>query len=437
VDRTQFPTVESHGRGMKLLVIVPSRERGGAEGYALKIATAAVNKWEVHAAIPEDEGTAPWIADFRAQGITCHPFQIPPGHFLAMKEEPQWKNVVFPQDGMVLRALHALERNIRMLKEVARAIVQVIKTIVVLARVKPDVVLLDICWGTFGMGILLGCGLLKQPTAVVFQLYPFPFSFRRSKSNAYRWARTRSQKWIAVSENNRKLISDSFHARSDEILLIYNGVMSNPLGSEPTAGGDGSLRRAVRREMELPETALLILTVGRLERQKGYDYLIPAIAHITREFEDVWFVWVGEGQQRDNLLRQLEDYRVRDRVKVLGRRSDVPRLMKSADLFVFPTRYEGHPFALLEAMAHGLPIVASDASGIPEIVEDRIHGVLSKEGDSCDLLEALRWALKHPRQMHEMAGKAKERVLEFSEDKMVKQTLQVLWKLGNSRKRGN
>jgi glycosyltransferase involved in cell wall biosynthesis len=422
---------------MRLLVIVPSRERGGAEGYALKIATAAVNEWEVHAAIPEDEGTASLIADFKAEGITCHPFQIPPGHFLAMKEEPQWKNVAFPQDGAVLRGLHGLERSIRRLKEVTRAIVQVTRTVIVLFRVKPDVVLLDICWGTFGMGILLGCGLLKRPTVVVFQLYPFPFSFRRSKSDAYRWARRRSQKWIAVSENNRKLICDSFHARPDEILLIYNGVKSNPLWSEPTAGGDGSLRRAVRREMGLPETALLILTVGRLERQKGYDYLIPAIPHVAREFEDVWFVWVGQGQQRDSLLKQLKDYRIVERVKLLGQRSDVSRLMKSADLFVFPTRYEGHPFSLLEAMAHGLPVVTSGASGIPEIVEDRVHGVLFREGDSCDLLEALRWALEHPSQMHEMAGKARERALEFSEDKMVEQTLQVLWKLGNTRNRGN
>jgi glycosyltransferase involved in cell wall biosynthesis len=189
--------------------------------------------------------------------------------------------------------------------------------------------------------------------------------------------------------------------------------------------------------MELPETARIILTVGRLEQQKGYDYLIPAIPHIVREFEDVWFIWVGEGQERDNLIKQLKDYRIAERVRLLGQRSDVPRLMKSADLFIFPTRYEGHPFSLLEAMAHGLPVVTSSASGIPEIVETGVHGVLFREGDSCDLLEALRWALKHPSQMHEMAGKAKDRVLEFSEDRMVEQTLQVLSKLGNTFHREN
>jgi glycosyltransferase involved in cell wall biosynthesis len=84
-------------------------------------------------------------------------------------------------------------------------------------------------------------------------------------------------------------------------------------------------------------------------------------------------------------------------------------------------------------MAHGLRVVTSNASGIPEIVEDTVHGVLSRKGDSCDLLEALRRALEHPSQMQEMARKAKERVLELPEDKMVEQTLQVLRKLGNTR----
>jgi glycosyltransferase involved in cell wall biosynthesis len=417
---------------MRLLVIIPSRERGGAEEYALKVATAAARQWEVHAAVPTTKGTESLIADFKARGIACHLLDITEKHFLATKEEPLWKTVRYLHDGPVLRSVSAFERSLRTFKEGSRAIGQVVRTLSLLVRVRPDVILLDICWGTFGMGILLGCGLLRIPTAVVFQLYPFPFSFRKLRTNAYRWARARNQKWITVSENNRKLICDSFQARLEEILRIYNGVEVSPPQPEFEAEGNGSFRREVRWELGLPETARLALTVGRLERQKGYDLLIPAIPHIGKEFEDVWFVWVGEGQQRDILLRQLKDYRITERVKLLGRRSDVQRLMRSADLFVFPTRYEGNPFSLLEAMAHGLPIVTSNASGIPEIVQDGLHGVLFREGDSCDLLEALRWALGHPSQMQEMARKASERVLEFSEDKMVEQTLQVLQQLGNA-----
>src|SRR3989304_6952115 len=181
---------------MRLLVMVPSRERGGAERYALKIATAAAKQWEVHAAIPNTRGTESLIADFKATGIPCHPFRIPESHFLAMKDEPLWKNISFTQDGPVLRRLHALERSVRRLKEISQATVQIIRTVFLLVRIRPDVVVLTICWATFGIGMVLACGLLKIPTGVVFQLYPFPFVFHRLKRGAYRWARGRNQKWI-------------------------------------------------------------------------------------------------------------------------------------------------------------------------------------------------------------------------------------------------
>lgn len=288
-------------------------------------------------------------------------------------------------------------------------------------------------WSTFGIGIILACGLLKIPTAIVFQLYPFPFVFHRLKRSAYRWARARNQRWIAVSENNRKLISDSFQARPNEILRIYNGVKESSLSSDTDPLRHNELRRHVRRELGLSETTRLLLTVARLDEQKGYDYLIPAIPHITKEFEDVRFVWVGEGEQKESLVEKLSRYCVLDKVLLLGYRSDVPRLMKSADLFVFPTHYEGHPFTLLEAMVNGLPIVTSDASGIPELVEDKIHSVLSRAGDSCDLLEALRWALRHPERMQDMARNARRRVRDFTEERMVSETLAVLDTLSGAR----
>jgi glycosyltransferase involved in cell wall biosynthesis len=420
---------------MKFLLIIPTRGRGGAEEYALKIAAAAAKQWEVHAAIPETRGTESLIADFRAKGIACHRFRIPEAHFLAMKDEPLWKNISFTQDGFVLRKLHALEKGVRRLKEMIQAIVQITRTVLLLIHIRPDVILLDICWSTFGIGIILACGLLKIPTAVVFQLYPFPFVFHRLKRSAYRWARERNQKWIAVSENNRKLISDSFQARPDEIIRIYNGVKeSSPLPDSDLLRHDG-LRKEVRRELGLPETTRLLLTVARLDEQKGYDYLIPVIPHITKEFEDARFVWVGEGEQKGFLVEKLRRYCVLDTVLLLGYRSDVPRLMKSADLFVFPTHYEGHPFTVLEAMANNLPVVTSDASGIPELVEDKIHGVSSRAGDSCDLLEALRWALRNPERMQAMARNARKRVGDFTEEQMVGETLAVLQTLGRSSNR--
>jgi glycosyltransferase involved in cell wall biosynthesis len=215
------------------------------------------------------------------------------------------------------------------------------------------------------------------------------------------------------------------------VLCIYNGIKVKPTSINCTNEDITTLRRQVREELGVDETSQLALTVGRLNSQKGYNELVQVIPHLIKEFPDVKFVWVGDGELREDLINKVREYGIEDKVLFLGYRSDVPRLLKSADLFVFPTHYEGQPFALLEAMGHGLPIVTSDASGIPELIENRVHGLLFRTGDSCDLSEALRWALMHSDSMKEMARNAQQRVQEFSEERMVKETLGVLKKLAD------
>jgi len=418
---------------MKLLLIVPSRDRGGAEHYSLEIAKGALERgWEVHAAVPQMKGTESLIGDFKADGIIHHPLDIPERHFLAMKEEPLWKNETFPQTGMVLRRMRALERSVRVLREGSQAVVQFVRTLSLLLQVRPDVVLVNICWATFGMGIILACGFSGTPTAVVFHSYPFRFSFRNSKVKAYNWARARKQKWITVSEGSRRLICGSFQVKPEEVLRIYNGIKQPPILEESNREGDSALRTQVRRELGVAETARLLLTVARLDSNKGHDDLIQTIPHIVREFHDVRFVWVGEGEQRDSLIEKCKEYRVLEDVLLLGYRSDVSRLVRSADLFVLPTRFEGLPFTLLEAMVHGLPVVASDAGGISEVIENGVHGLTVRVGDSCDLLEAIRWALRYPERMKEMARSARRRVLDFSEERMINEVLEVLRELSEA-----
>ena len=139
------------------------------------------------------------------------------------------------------------------------------------------------------------------------------------------------------------------------------------------------------------------------------------------------FIWVGDGDLRGTLESQLNEYQVTDKVFLLGYRSDVSRLLQASDLFIFPTHFEGgQSFAIAEAMAAGLPIITSDASGIPEVIHHRVHGVVFRTGDSCDLLESVRWALNHPGEMKHMADNAYERAQDFTEEKMLQNYLE-LW----------
>lgn len=400
---------------MKLLVIFPSTQRGGVEEYSLKIASAACHeKWEVHGAFPETAGTASLIKDFTEKEITYHPLEI------AEVSIPSWEEISEKNLG-ILSILPSL--IVPRLQFDLSKLPHFLRSLLLLLQIQPDVVMINLPWPDYGMGSILACGLLKIPTLVVFQLIPAPLSLSNIKQKLYTWARKRKQEWLGVSQNNCQFICESFKIPIDELHCIYNGAKEFTYKKPENLI---ELRTQVRQELGLSATSKIALTVARLSSQKGYDYLIPTIPHLCKEFPELKFVWVGDGEQREFLVNLVKEYGVHDRVLFLGHRSDVPRLLQGADLFVFPTHYEGQPFAVLEAMGYGLPVIASATNGIPEVIENHVHGLLTRTGDSCDLLEAIRWALRNPQAMEAMAKKSQLRVQDFSEEKMIQETLALL-----------
>jgi glycosyltransferase involved in cell wall biosynthesis len=381
---------------MRLLITSPSPDRGGVEEYALTIAIAAMQiGWTVHVAFPKTPETASLVEDFTQQGVRYHPLQ----HYS-------------PQAGRIERISNVVRR---LFQSVALSI-----------EVRPNIAMLNLASPFQGLDQLLVCGILHIPTAVVFHSIRFRFNFSALKLKLYAWVREIDQQWITVSQNNRKLLCQSFQIPEKQMRCIYNGVKPAPPLREDLA----TLRDRVRQEFGLPPNSRLLMTVGRLDLEKGYGDLIPVIPAIVQVYPEVRFLWVGEGDCRNALMAQVRSYGVEDKVLFLGYRRDVSRLLRSADLFVFPTHFEGMPLALLEAMAHYVPVVASDIESIREIVEHQKQGLLFKMGDRNALHQTLAWALQHPEQMHQLAQNAKRRVQEFSEDKMVKETLQLLLELG-------
>jgi glycosyltransferase involved in cell wall biosynthesis len=380
---------------MKLLQIFPTTVRGGNEEYALTLAASAIERgWDVSAAFPKTAGTLSLIEDFQHKGVRYFSFSI-----AELPREQETKG-----------------RDLR----------RWLQTTGLLFLHKPDVVFFNLPWPDICFGPLLACGCLNIPTVVVFQLVPYAFSFRPQKLALYSWLRARCQQWIAVSENNRQLLSQSFHVPEHQILRIYNGA-ALPFSSDTEKNGARqNIRSQVRRELGLSPSSLLLLTVGRLHPQKGYSDLIPVIPHICRDFPETHFLWVGEGPQKNVLQNMIDSYHIDRHITFLGQRSDVPRLLQAADLFIFPTHSEGLSFSLIEAMAHRLPILASDASSNPELIEHQVHGLLFRKGDSCDLLEHLRWVLRHPEDMAAMANASYRRSQDFQQAAMLEQTLDCL-----------
>ena len=133
-----------------------------------------------------------------------------------------------------------------------------------------------------------------------------------------------------------------------------------------------------------------LLFVGRLTEQKSPETLLDAVAMIRQQGLDVRLQVVGTGPLLPNLKRQRRDLGLENVVEFLGHRADVPQLMQKATAFVLPSRWEGMPNVILEAMANGLSVIASDVDGIRDVLVDSETGVLVAAGDAAAMAEAIK-----------------------------------------------
>jgi len=137
-----------------------------------------------------------------------------------------------------------------------------------------------------------------------------------------------------------------------------------------------------------------IIFVGRLERAKGVDVLLKAIQILEKNRSVALRVAiVGDGSQVGYLRRITQDLEIRSRVEFLGIRQDISQLMRNSKVFVLPSRWEGLPMVILEAMANKVPIIATSVGGIPEIISDGVTGLLVKTDDPEELAEKVRMLL--------------------------------------------
>jgi glycosyltransferase involved in cell wall biosynthesis len=381
----------------RLLILSPAPFRGGAEEYALTIGRAALGRgWEVHAAFPRTPGMVSLVRDYEQSRIAYHRLEV-------------------------------LDPVIHWVRPIRERFLQFTRTAQLLLRLRPDVVQVVLPWPSRYLGGILACAFLRIPTAVVFQLAPSRMGFSKWALQAYRWARRwATQEWVAVSENNRGLLAESFAMPREAFKVIYNGAAVEGTDNCSDAASVRRSREELRHELGLPPESRLITTVARLVPSKGYQDLLEVLPALAGEFDDIRFLWVGGGPRAEALSEAAREKGVRDRILFLGYRPDVPRLLRASDLFAFPTHSEGQPFALIEAMAHGLPVVTSDANGIPEVVQPNVHGLLFPAGDRARLLESLRFALRNPELMGQMARAARERSAGFTREKMCAETLALL-----------
>jgi len=147
---------------------------------------------------------------------------------------------------------------------------------------------------------------------------------------------------------------------------------------------------SVREDLGINESTNIIGFVGALSEQKGLIYLIDAFKKIYREFPNLKCILIGEGDLENELKSKVKEVELQDHILFLGQRYDIPALLNLMDIFVLPSLWEGLPQVVLEAMAAGVPVVATEVDGTPEIISDGVNGFLVPARDSQKLANALK-----------------------------------------------
>lgn len=199
------------------------------------------------------------------------------------------------------------------------------------------------------------------------------------------------QHLIAVSEGLRQHYLARLPLSKQPFTTLYNGIDIERFSPQPA-----SQRLTHRQTYRLPANARVILTVAVLRQPKGVQYMIQALPQILQALPDVYYLVVGSGDYEPELKKLAEEGGVSERVIFAGTQYNIPDWLAMSDLFVLPTLDDALPTVLMEAMASGLPIIASEVGGVPEMVISEENGLLLPPAQPNRLAQACIQLLQEP-----------------------------------------
>jgi len=225
--------------------------------------------------------------------------------------------------------------------------------------------------------------------------------------------------WVFAVEAgvSQKIASDLDRRPLARLLRRRARVLYNAIDWERFAGRAIDVS-AKRESLGLPRDALVIGNVGRFTWQKGHIYLIEAMARVVEGYPNGHLLLVGDGELRERIEEQVARENLSSHVHFLGVRSDVEEILRTMNLFVSPSLWEGLPTVILEAMAARVPVICTAVSGSSELVEHGHTGLIVQPGSGDMLAEAILNLLDSRDQARRMADGAYAYARRFSIDKV-------------------
>lgn len=244
----------------------------------------------------------------------------------------------------------------------------------------------------------------------------------------YIWMERLAVSWadhiFTTTQPNVKEILEKKLAPADKLTAIPEGLN---VANYDSVEADG---KAIRQTLGIPEGAPFIFTAARLESPKGHIFLLDAAKIVLDKIPGARFVCVGKGRLKESLEKKASELGIKNNVIFPGFVKDMLSIMKSCDLFVLPSLWEGQGVVLMEAMALKKALVASRVGGVVDVVEDGITGILVPPRDPQALADAILKLLSEPEKMHKMGEAGYRRIKEnFDEAEFNKKRFEIYRKL--------
>lgn len=246
------------------------------------------------------------------------------------------------------------------------------------------------------------------------------YSHHKLHRRILNWYVSRFVRTIIVgSEDIKRDVMKNDWVASSKITVIDNCVDLDVIKSKVS-------REEMREQLSIPEGAVVLGTIGRLEEQKGHRFLIQALKLLCESEIQFFLVLVGEGKKRDELERLVEELSLQERVMFLGTRTDIGDLLMAMDIFIMPSLWEGLSLSMLTAMAAEKPVIATNVGGVKKVLGDDEYGLVIESGKPEAIVYAIEKILNDKHAVKNKLVKAKALVYErYSAQSMVKSLEQI------------
>ncbi len=278
---------------------------------------------------------------------------------------------------------------------------------------KPEIIHLN----STKAGILGSFACIGLPTKVIFTAHGFifnePLSF--TIKNLYLALEKIASDFrhfiITVSKMDEKSALDHKLIAPNKIQTIYNGLSYINFLSKEVA----------INTLKLPSDKINIGTIANFYKTKGIDILIDAVSLLPEEIKSIITITIaGSGPEEENLKSKIINLKLSTTIQTVGKLDNASSYLKAFDIFILPSRKEGFPYSILEAMQAGLPIIASNTGGVIEALDNA--GILTESENPQQLSQTIISLLQNEQQGKNLSQKALERSKLFTEEKMIEET---------------